>query len=83
MPFTCSLLSDKVRCFNQSKGALYGNFIIKYYTHPKLQKEINSKTIWSPQTITFKLLDPTLEVPAHNLNWESHELLFVSQSYKP
>ena len=28
MLFTCSLFSDKVRCFNQSKRALYGNFII-------------------------------------------------------
>ena len=28
MSFTCTLFSDKVRCFNQSKGALYGNFII-------------------------------------------------------
>ena len=23
--------SDKVRCFNQSKGTLYGNFIINIY----------------------------------------------------
>ena len=31
MSFTCSLFSDKVRCFNQSKRALYGNFIINIY----------------------------------------------------
>ena len=30
MSFTCSLFSDKVRCFNQSKRALYGNFIISF-----------------------------------------------------
>ena len=30
MSFTCTLFSDKVRCFNQSKRALYGNFIFKY-----------------------------------------------------
>ena len=29
MSFTCPLYSDKVRCFNQSERALYGNFIIK------------------------------------------------------
>ena len=28
MSFTCTLFSDKVRCFNQSKRALYENFII-------------------------------------------------------
>ena len=28
MSFTCSLFSDKVRCFNQSERALYGNFIV-------------------------------------------------------
>ena len=28
MSFTCTLFSDKVRCFNQSKRALYGKFII-------------------------------------------------------
>ena len=28
MSFTCTLFSDKVRCFNQSKHALYGNFVI-------------------------------------------------------
>ena len=28
MSFTCPLYSDKVRCFNQSECALYGNFII-------------------------------------------------------
>ena len=28
---TLSLFSDKVRCFNQSERALYGNFIIKNY----------------------------------------------------
>ena len=28
MSFTCILFSDKVRCFNQSKRALYGSFII-------------------------------------------------------
>ena len=28
MSFTCRLYSDKVRCFNQSECALYGNFII-------------------------------------------------------
>ena len=30
MSFTCPLFSDKVRCFNQSECALYGNFIIIY-----------------------------------------------------
>ena len=29
MSFTCTLFSDKERCFNQSERALYGNFIIK------------------------------------------------------
>ena len=29
---TCSLFSDKARCFSQSECALYGNFIIKYNT---------------------------------------------------
>ena len=29
MSCTCTLFSDKVRCFNQSERALYGNFIIK------------------------------------------------------
>ena len=28
MSFICTLFSDKVRCFNQSKRALYGNFTI-------------------------------------------------------
>ena len=28
MSFTCTLFSDKERCFNQSERALYGNFII-------------------------------------------------------
>ena len=28
MSFTCTLFSDKGRCFNQSERALYGNFII-------------------------------------------------------
>ena len=28
MSFTCTLFSDKGRCFNQSESALYGNFII-------------------------------------------------------
>ena len=28
MSFTCTLFSDKGRCFNQSECALYGNFII-------------------------------------------------------
>ena len=28
MSFTCTLFSDKGRCFNQSELALYGNFII-------------------------------------------------------
>ena len=28
MSFTCTLFSDKVRCFNQLERALYGNFII-------------------------------------------------------
>ena len=28
MSFSCTLFSDKVRCFNQSKRALYGHFII-------------------------------------------------------
>ena len=27
MSFTCTLFSDKGRCFNQSERALYGNFI--------------------------------------------------------
>ena len=31
MSFTCTLFSDKGRCFNQSERALYGNFIIKFY----------------------------------------------------
>ena len=34
MSFTCTLFSDKVRCFNQSKRALYGNYIIKVYNSP-------------------------------------------------
>ena len=29
---TCSLFSDKARCFSQSECALYGNFIINGYT---------------------------------------------------
>ena len=28
MSFTCTLFSDKGRCFDQSERALYGNFVI-------------------------------------------------------
>ena len=31
MSFTCPLYSDKVRCFNQSECALYGNLIINHF----------------------------------------------------
>ena len=37
MSFTCTLFSDKGRCFNESKRALYGNFLAfsRYErTHP-------------------------------------------------
>ena len=40
MSFTCSLFSDKVRCFNQSERALYGRFIITAYER---------RTIMAPQ----------------------------------
>ena len=40
MSFTCTLFSDKVRCFNQSKRALYGDFIIILNTNQQ-------ETLWS------------------------------------
>ena len=45
MSFTCTLFSDKVRCFNQSKRTLYGSFIIIIlkgnYTMSKTNMNIN------------------------------------------
>ena len=52
MSFTCSLFSDKVRCFNQSKRALYENFIINqikayrtgYQTIPNFSQLLNASS---------------------------------------
>ena len=55
MSFTCTLFSDKGRCFNQSERALYGNFIKTLFsTHklkPSYMKMSEKDTLPSPSHI--------------------------------
>ena len=52
MSFTCSLFSDKVRCFNQSKRALYGNFIIKIILK-KIEQGLSIKGVDRPTRLLW------------------------------
>ena len=54
MSLTCTLFSDKGRCFNQSKRALYGNFIIILWKlHPLCKPDSFEKHVISLKGLQF------------------------------